>query len=44
VLQVASPPSHPNADFKRQNTPEVWKALAPLLKAYQEEVDRLTNR
>lgn len=32
------------ADFRRGAAPEVSKEVAPLLKAYQEEVDRLTSR
>ena len=31
-------------DFKRSVEPAVIQAVGALLKAYQEEVDRLTNR
>jgi hypothetical protein len=31
-------------DFKKNVAPEVFKAVAPLLKKYQVEVDALTNR
>lgn len=33
-----------SAEFKRTVAPEVMKAVAALLKSYQEEVDRLTSR
>ena len=33
-----------DAEFKRSVASDVFKQLAPLLKAYQEEVDALTNR
>lgn len=31
-------------DFKKNVSPDVFKAVAPLLKKYQVEVDALTNR
>jgi homeobox protein cut-like len=31
-------------DFRKSNTPDVIKMVGPLLKSYQEEVDRLTAR
>ena len=34
---------HPAA-FKKSASPDVSKAVGPLLKAYQEEIDRLTSR
>ena len=32
------------AAFKKSASPDVSKAVGPLLKAYQEEIDRLTSR
>lgn len=33
-----------STEFKRSVTPDVFKQMASLLKAYQEEVDSLTTR
>jgi homeobox protein cut-like len=38
-----SPVRHPAA-FKKSASPDVTRAVGPLLKAYQEEIDRLTSR
>jgi hypothetical protein len=34
----------PAADVKRKVSPEILKEIGPLMKLYQEEVDKLSNR
>jgi hypothetical protein len=41
---LRDPPACHTAAFKKSASPDVSKAVGPLLKAYQEEIDRLTSR